>query len=119
MKLYIAGPIAKFGSDLSTPYQRFEGAKALLSQAGYEGVNPMDILPECAGGPSCPGLRERSADRHARACFLKWDIIGMLKCDGVALLDDWKESSGAREEVSIADYVKMPVRLVRQWAGLI
>jgi hypothetical protein len=47
--------------------------------------------------------------------FIREDLRMMLDCHGVATLDNWWESTGARNEVNVAGILKMPVRTVADW----
>lgn len=97
MRLYVAGPITG-RPKLNRP--AFASAAASLLHAGYEIRDPF--------------LNDVDADAgwsdHMRA-----DIRIMLDCDGVALLDGWMESMGARLEEYIAYMLGMPRRTVEEW----
>jgi hypothetical protein len=95
MKLYISGKITG-----DKNYQeKFADAEKRLVDAGYEVVNPAKL---CAA----------DTDWHTamRVC-----IKAMMDCDGVARLDDWKESRGAFCEVTLANNLDMRTRLLDAW----
>lgn len=94
-KLYLSGPMSGYPH---CNYPLFNGTANQLRNVGYEVVNPA----EDAHGPS---YRE----------LLKGDILELLECDGVATLDGWWESTGARLEVQIAGTLQKPVRPVGDW----
>lgn len=98
-KIYIAGPIT--GMDDGNR-AAFDTAERVLREAGYETVNPHSIkLP-------------LDVDWHVamRKC------IGFLvRCDGVALIDGWDNSEGARIEKWIAEQVRIPVKMFGEWVG--
>lgn len=99
MRLYIAGPMTGIEH---FNYPAFEAAAGHLCDAGYEVRSPHDN-----------GLTvEHEWQDHMRA-----DIRMLLECDGVALLDGWMESRGARLEESIAHALSMPRRSIDQWAN--
>jgi hypothetical protein len=112
MKIYIAGPIASM--DLSVARKEFERACDLLVANGFGAINPMEYPPVCGG--DCQGDKERKSDRHARHCYLRWDMVIMLThADGVALLDGWEQSLGAKAESYVAQHCGLPVMPIDKW----
>ena len=101
MKLYIAGPMTGY-ADMNFP--AFNRAERQLQEAGFETSNP---------------ARHGAADESKTwADFMRLDIADMLLCDGIALLDGWQESRGAKLEVHLADELEIPVKLLDDWLGL-
>lgn len=94
-KLYVAGPMSGYKDN---NYPLFARVSADLRRLGYEVVNPA----------------EYGEGRHY-VDFLREDLRFMLDCQGVAVLDNWWESIGARNEVSVAGLLKMPVRPWQEW----
>ena len=41
--------------------------------------------------------------------YMRRDLAMLVKCDAIAMLQDWRESRGARLEVHVAMVLKMPV----------
>ncbi|GAB6393607.1 MAG: DUF4406 domain-containing protein [Treponematales bacterium] len=81
---------------------KFRAAQVLLEQAGYRVGNPASLdMPEEAW---------KAAMRKA--------LILMLTCDGVALLDDWRDSRGARLEISLALSMDIAVKPLSEWVVL-
>ena len=79
-------------------YPAFHAEAARLRALGYTVVSPAEIdLPD--------GL--------PWAHYMKIDIPLLLSCDGVAQLDDWHQSKGARIESQLALDLGMPVSLAR------
>lgn len=95
--LYVAGPMSNRPQN---NYPAFNGAAASLRARGYIVVNPAEFGTE--GGASYQDL-------------LRKDLKALLDCDGVAVLEGWWESVGARNEVQVAGVLKMPVRSVYEW----
>jgi hypothetical protein len=95
LKLYVSGCITGDAN-----YQeKFLKAENTLREAGFEPVNPVACVP--------PGWNWSQAMRV---------VVGlMLECDGVALLDDWADSKGARIEVRLARDVGIPAMLLDRW----
>ena len=99
MKIYISGPITGW-PDGNTP--AFMAASFALLAAGYEVVNPVhNGLPDSA-----------EWHQHMRA-----DIKMLMDCEGIALLDAWWLSKGARLEHDIARRLGMPSNDVAVWVA--
>lgn len=94
--LYIAGPMTGYPQN---NYPAFREAEHRLQDAGYKTVNPADF--GAAGGHYVDLIRE--------------DLRAMLDCHGVAIIENWWESVGARNEVQVAGILKMPVRTTAEW----
>lgn len=101
MKLYISGPMTGY-PDFNFP--AFNAAAKSLSLAGYEVENPAD-----------KGI----VDGWNWEDYLRYDLIQMLQCDGVALLDKWEESKGAVLEERTASAVGMSILHVSEWLDLV
>lgn len=95
--LYVAGPMSNRPMN---NYPLFNAVTGWLREAGYTVVNPAEFGTE--GGASYQDL-------------LRKDLKALLDCDGVAVLEGWWESVGARNEVQVAGVLKMPVRPVEDW----
>lgn len=85
MKLYLAGPMTGV-PEMNRPL--FKAETARLRSLGYEVVSPAEISAGCEDG-WLPCMRR--------------DIAELVKCDGVALLPDWRSSRGARLEHYITE----------------
>ena len=97
MKIYISGPITGV-PDLNKP--AFIAAEQALRAAGFEVINPMSNgLPDSA-----------EWHEHMRA-----DIKMLMDCTGVAMLDRWWLSRGARLENNIARCLGMRVEPLETW----
>lgn len=95
--LYVAGPMSGYED---SNYPAFDDAARLLRETGYRVINPASDNKVAWGG---------------YIDFLREDLRLLLECDGVAVLDYWWESVGARNEVQVAGVLKMPVRPVDEW----
>lgn len=85
MKVYISGKISGLPTD--EVKAKFEQAEKQLESFGHQPVNPFNNgLPDDAS----------YAEQMGR------DIYMLLNCDGIYLLRDWHESSGARIEAFAA-----------------
>lgn len=95
--LYVAGPMSGYPD---SNYPAFNEAAQQLEQAGYTVCNPATVVI---------GTEAHYVD------FIREDLRMMLDCHGVAVLEHWWESAGARNEVQVAGLLKMPVRPVSEW----
>ena len=100
MRLYVIGPVTG-KPDLNRP--AFEDARAELAAAGYGVSIPHDFIPPDAD--------------HARA--MRMSLHNLLdNADGVAMLDGWASSDGARTEFEVAAACGIEARGVRSWVRL-
>lgn len=95
--LYVAGPMSGLPS---CNYPAFNRAARRLRQMGYEVRNPAEDNDVSFG--------------HYKD-FLVADLKLLLDCEGVAVLDGWWSSHGARNEVAVASALRLPVRTVSDW----
>jgi len=110
-KIYISGAIT---SDPNFRW-KFGEAQQALESAGYYPVNPLNV-PNCVNS-TCWGDTPQSERNHPHTwdCYIRHDIAALMFCDGVALLDDWFSSPGAKAEVSCADKVHIPCKSLNIW----
>ncbi len=94
-KLYVAGPMSGY-EDCNYPL--FSKVAAELGEK-YEVANPAKVR----------------YGRYHYVDLIRDDLRLMLDCHGVAVLDYWWESVGARNEVNVAGILKMPVRPWKEW----
>lgn len=114
-KLYIAGPM-RGKPEFNFP--AFFAAERDLENAGYETVNP--ARRDVDGGFDYKGMTGNeniSEQGFSLRDALAWDLDQIAKeCDGVALLDGWQNSKGARAEVATARALGLPVYKVLSWS---
>ena len=97
--LYVAGPMSGHPEN---NYPAFHEAAEALRGAGYKVISPAEYsVPD--------GSRVHYVD------LIREDLRLMLDCHGVAVLEGWWDSVGARNEVNVAGVLKMPVRTVALW----
>lgn len=87
MRIYISGKIS--GLPYKEVEQRFEDAEALLTELGFEVVNPL----KNGLSPNAPWINH----------FCK-DIELLDSCDAIYMLDGWRKSRGASHEFRYAKY---------------
>jgi hypothetical protein len=103
MRVYLSGKI----TDLTVEEYNynFERAASVVIQAGHDAVSPLEVqLDLCGGVDECGGVGEF----HHWRCYMRHDIILLMKCDAIAVLPNWFASGGAKIEVKLADDLKYP-----------
>jgi hypothetical protein len=87
MKVYISGKIS--GLDKEVFEKWFNETEEYLINIGYEVINPLTITK---------GINPNDYPKLMGKC-----VEELLKCDSICLLDNWKDSKGAKAEKAIAD----------------
>lgn len=94
--LYVAGPMSGY-PDANMPL--FNEVSERLRDVGFKVVSPAEV--------------------HLERChyldLIRADLKVMLDCHAVAVLPDWWNSPGARNEVNLAGFLKMPIRPWQEW----
>lgn len=100
--IYVSGPVT--GLPMNN-YPVFEMVRKALTEAGYEVFAPPDLkeLVDVAD-PQWDDFM-----RVAINCLTLYDV------EGVATVEGWSESKGARMEISIADGLGIPVLPWVEW----
>lgn len=104
-RVYISGPIT--GMDSGACSNSFDDAEKLLTEAGFDALNPYRLMPadDCICGDD--GTTDSSA--HSWSCYMKRDLREMLGCDAIFMLSGWSNSHGARLEMHIAASCDMEI----------
>lgn len=89
--VYISGKMTGV-EDYNKP--KFDRAKALLESKGYEVLSPADLGAE------------ESFEWHD---YMRVDIALLAMRDAIYLLDDWRDSKGARAELDVARALKLEI----------
>lgn len=97
LKIYVAGPMTGL---LDFNYPAFRSAAARLRELGH-----LVEDPSTNENPT-PG------DYHG---WLRAGLAQLIRCDGVALLDGWEASGGARLEVNVAATLGLRVAPLTAW----
>lgn len=97
-RIYLSGPMTGL-PDLNFP--AFHAEADRLKALGYEVVNPADLNPD------------PEASWHD---CLRRDLVALLDCDTLALLDGWQQSTGAHLEMHVAHRVGMEIVIAREVA---
>lgn len=86
-RIYISGKIT--GCEHEDAFVKFARAEAFVNATGYEAVNPMKLVG-CVAGKTW-------------AEYMAEDIILLDACAGIYMLNDWRDSDGAKIEHAIAE----------------
>lgn len=98
MRIYVIGPITGF-DDLNLP--AFEEARRMLRSAGYVPLIPHDFVSETADWQKA----------------MRISLETIAKADGIAYLEGWQKSYGARLEYGIASNLGIEVASVASWCA--
>lgn len=100
---YVSGKIT--GLTKEQYEKNFARAAELITAAGMEPVNPVEVeLTDCAGVEACGG----EGEIHHWTCYMKHDVILLMRCDVIVVLPNWIDSTGAQIEFKLADDLKYP-----------
>lgn len=75
-------------------------------------MNPFMIAPLTHDGQSCPtgySPGDEATEHTSSACYMRTDILTLLGCDSIHMLEGWWHSRGANVERTVALAVGMPV----------
>jgi nucleoside 2-deoxyribosyltransferase len=94
--IYLAGPIRGMNDYNEAEFRR---AAVNLRARGYEVVSPLELDRQEDG----------NIGGKPRRYYLRRDIMRLLQCTQVAVLEGWELSEGAALEAAVARAVRMPV----------
>ena len=97
VRLYLSGPMSGLPD---SNYPAFCDMADKLRGAGYLVINPAENQP-----PPC----------GTWAGYLKIGLAQLMWCDGVALLDGWQCSKGAKLEAAVATILDIPTESASVW----
>uniref|UniRef100_A0AAU8B2G5 DUF4406 domain-containing protein n=1 Tax=Dulem virus 32 TaxID=3145750 RepID=A0AAU8B2G5_9CAUD len=116
VSLYLAGPITG-NPDYK---EQFEAAAKMMRWSGYDAFNPAKTLPKYT--PQTQARHNRKPYILPEPTWHDWmraALAALGRVDGVALLDGWADSTGARWEERIArEVLALPVLPVTGWIEL-
>ena len=96
MKLYVIGPVT--GRE-NLNRAEFERARKMLESRGYAVEIPHDSVPLDADWQTA----------------MEMSLSRLILADGVAKLNGWRASRGARIEASLAREMEIPCKFVGRW----
>lgn len=117
MKLYLAGPMTGIEH---YNFPAFDEAAKALREAGHTVFNPAENDRE--NGFDATGLAGHEAAEHGfdLRTALKQDLSWICDhAEGIALLDGWGHSKGAKAEIALAHALGIPFMSVQSWLDLL
>lgn len=92
MRVYLSGPITGTKGYM----KHFAAVEQIIRDKGHEVINPVKN--------GCVMPRTTTHDEYMKVCLAQLSC-----CDGIVMLNGWKESSGAREEFCYAVDKRIPI----------
>lgn len=92
--IYIAGRIT--GLPYSEAFERFSAVETGLKNSGFNPLNPMNMVDQRPG-------------RHYNEYLLDALKILVTQANGIYMLDNWRDSKGARIEHAIAELIGIEI----------
>lgn len=110
MRVYLSGPISTLVAGVSHEElkDRFGSLQLWLGRnyGNWEVVNPLQVAAcetkDCNGSRRAKGEKVPMFYDHSWFCYLKHDLIEMLKCDAICFLPGYEDSPGAQLEKDVA-----------------
>ncbi len=101
-KVYISGKMSAATKDeFAQNVHHFHDAALLLRAQGYRTVNPARAWP-CRFGWLYRAMERLLGKEMAYRAVLCYDLWLLARCDGLCLIDGWRDSRGARIEEHFA-----------------
>lgn len=110
MRLYIAGPMRGYPK---MNFAEFRDAAEHLRYLGYEVISPAE-QDELSGEEPIKSLKDYVS---RLAGFMERDLALIDQCDGIALLDGWEKSTGARIELAHARSTGKEIKDYLDWVA--
>lgn len=105
--LYISGPMTGIPH---WNYPAFTDAAAELRAWGFNVISPHELDQDAGKDPEASWTAADRREAIAR------DVEAVAKlADGVAVLDGWAASFGARAEVAVASALSLPIQTIHEW----
>src|SRR4051794_10501302 len=98
-KVYITGKIS--GLTETEYWPIFAEAANFLKAHGFSPVNPLEVVPECKEACKSGLTFEDGKYMHTWQCYMKADIIELMKCDAIMPLPNAESSRGAQLELML------------------
>jgi hypothetical protein len=93
MKIYISGKITGLEHEVAKMY--FKVVEDKLRDAGHTPMNPMELVPYHA--------------ENKYEDYMAEDVRILLACEAILMLENWRDSKGARIEHFIAHEFGLPI----------
>ena len=107
--LYISGPVTGKQHDNCTDFYK---ARVWLVEAGYEAFVPHDIVEPNDNHRTAMLLCINELTERTQKPGVRHPVP---RYDGLALLEGWEQSEGARLEKTVAEACGIPVKTVDEW----
>ena len=104
MKIYVAGPMRNYPH---FNYEQFNQVTMFLRNLGYIVFSPAEYDVNYRG-LDLMTMNDQSPVPTLASCMVV-DLAEVCSSDIVATLDGWERSQGAKLEVLVAQYLKIPV----------
>lgn len=106
--IYISGPMTGV---LDLNRSAFQNAAQNLRGYGWDPINPHDIPVHDHGSAPCPltSIKVNPDSDHSWQCWMRQDLVELVKCDAVAMLPGWEGSHGARAEHALSAAMGLPI----------
>lgn len=112
-RLYVSGSITGLERNVYTT--AFHAAVQDGLAKGWLPINPLNV--SACDDHSClqmeyNSLQPASGDtygQHTWECYMRHDIMAMMGCSTILMLQGWRRSKGARLELSLAAQLGMPI----------
>ncbi|AWY04867.1 deoxycytidylate deaminase [Microbacterium phage Floof] len=105
--LYVSGPMTGIAH---WNYPVFTDAAAELRAWGFNVISPHELDQDAGKDPTSSWTAADRREAIAR------DVEAVAKrADGIAVLDGWAASFGARAEVAVASALSLPVQTIPEW----
>lgn len=114
-RLYISGPVTGIEYDNVTAFRK---AQRLLMAKGYGVDIPHDIVPDGVEGwrgAMLHCLHHLTITRVRCDKGHKGERTGLPYVQGIAMLDGWERSKGAKLEKAVAEACGIPCKTVNEW----
>lgn len=108
-RLYISGPVTGVADDNRLA---FSWAQARLMEAGYEADVPHSLVEPDDSHETAMLLCVNELTERTQKPGIRYPVPYY---DGVALLDGWEDSKGARLEKQVAEACGIPCKPVDEW----
>lgn len=104
---YVSGAISGLPEEVFR--LNFAVACELLRGHGIAPVNPLEVQPECDDSCNSKETFDDGSYKHTWQCYMRYDLIALLKCDMIFAQANAMQSPGAQLEIGIAQKLGMPL----------
>lgn len=106
-EVYVCGKITGLTEDVYR--ENFRLACNFVNQMGYIAVNPLEVRPDCIDECESGLTFEDGSYQHDWKCYMRADIIALMRCKGIFAQPNSVQSTGALLEMQLARILGMPM----------